>query len=115
MLLNNVKKDTAKKELLLVLNDKINDGKDVSWIWDIDFNNIESFDRIICSGIRAYDIAIAIKYNNFPVEKTIVEHDVKNAVDKLLKTNSKKYIISNYSPLPKTLEILKQYEKGDIK
>lgn len=115
VVLNNIKKDSEKKELLLVLNDKINDGKDVSWIWDIDFSNMNSFDRIICCGIRAYDMAVAVKYKDYPVENIIVEHDIKNAVDKLFETTSKKYIISNYSPLPKTLEILKQYEEGDIK
>ncbi len=113
VILNNIKKDTDSKDLLILINDKINDGKDVSWIWGIDFNNMKSFDRIICSGTRAYDIAITIKCNNYDKNKIIVEHDIDKSIDKLLETDNKKYIISNYSPLTKTKEILEKLEKGD--
>ncbi|MBE6152615.1 MAG: DUF1727 domain-containing protein [Firmicutes bacterium] len=113
VILNNIKKDKDNKELLILINDKINDGKDVSWIWGIDFNNMNSFNRIICSGTRAYDIAITLKCNNYDKNKIIVEHDIDKSINKLLETDSKKYIISNYSPLTKTKEILEQLEKGD--
>ena len=113
VVLNNIKEDNSKKELLLILNDMVNDGRDVSWIWDIDFSDMNSFDRIICSGTRAYDIAITIKYNGYDRKKIIVEHDVKKAIYELLEKNNKKYIISNYSPLPKALQILQELEKGD--
>lgn len=51
------------KNLLLVLNDRIPDGRDVSWIWDIDFEeNIDSLKKIVISGDRAYDMGLRIKY-----------------------------------------------------
>lgn len=111
VVLNNIKTKKEDKELLLIINDKVNDGKDVSWIWDINFRDMNSFDRIICSGIRAYDVAIALKYNGYAVDKIVVNHDIKVAVNNLLETNNKKYIISNYSPLVNTINILK--ELGD--
>lgn len=113
VVLRSIKNDTTKKELLIVLNDKENDGKDVSWIWDIDFSNMKSFDRIICTGTRAYDMAITIKCNDYDKKKIVVEHDIAVAINKLLETDNKKYIISNYSPLIKTKELLEQLEKGD--
>lgn len=113
VILNNIKKDSASKDLLVVINDKINDGKDVSWIWGIDFSKMNSFSRIICSGTRAYDLAITIKCNNYDKNKIIVEHDIGKSIDKLLETDNKKYIISNYSPLTKTKERLEKLEKGD--
>lgn len=113
VVLRNIKNDTSEKELLIVLNDKENDGKDVSWIWDIDLSNMKSFNRIICTGTRAYDMAITIKCNDYDKNKIIVEHDIEKSINKLLETDNKKYIISNYSPLIKTKELLEQLEKGD--
>ena len=61
--------DDDEKELLFVLNDNIADGFDVSWIWDINFDNLNNVSRIITSGTRAYDIAIRIKTSGFNEEK----------------------------------------------
>ena len=113
VVIRSIKNDKSNKDLLIILNDNVNDGRDVSWIWDIDFNNIDGFDRIICSGSRAYDMAITIKCNNYDPKKIIVEHDINKAINELLETNNRKYIISNYSPLIKTKEILEHLEKGD--
>ena len=44
--------------------------------------------------------------------KIVVEHDVNLAIENLLKTNNKKYIISNYSPLPRTKNVLTKLQKG---
>ena len=48
--------------ILLVLNDRIPDGRDVSWIWDVDFENLPHDSKIFISGDRAYDMALRIKY-----------------------------------------------------
>ena len=51
------------RNVLFVLNDRIPDGRDVSWIWDVDFDDyVDKFKNIIVSGDRAYDIALRIKY-----------------------------------------------------
>lgn len=111
VVLRSIKHTAEEKELLIVLNDYVNDGHDVSWIWDIDFNDMNEFKRIICTGTRAYDIAITIKCNGYPQENIIVDHNKETAINKLLKTNNKKYIISNYSPLISVKEILERLEK----
>lgn len=52
-----------KGPLLLVLNDRIPDGRDVSWIWDVDFEMLKKFQHdIYVSGDRKYDLALRLKY-----------------------------------------------------
>ncbi len=104
----NSKKEASKKELLLILNDKVNDGRDVSWIWDIDLSNMGVFDKIVCAGTRAYDMAIPVKCNGFPRERMVVEHDIEKAVRELLKNPGEKFVISNYSALMETKGILEK-------
>ena len=100
--------DETQKELLFVLNDNVADGYDVSWIWDINFDNLNNVSRIITSGKRAYDIAIRIKTSGFPIEKIEAYLDLKQAVNSFYSTNVKKYVIANYTSLqPTRHEILK--------
>ena len=101
--------DDDKKELLFVLNDNIADGFDVSWIWDINFNNLNNVSRIITSGTRAYDIAIRIKTSGFPTEKIEPYLNLEDAVKALYKTNVKKYVIANYTSLQPTRHELKKF------
>lgn len=52
-----------KRHVLFVLNDNIADGKDISWIWDIDFEQmLNSFATIGVAGTRARDLALRLKY-----------------------------------------------------
>ena len=99
--------DDDEKELLFVLNDNIADGFDVSWIWDIDFSNLNNVSRIITSGKRAYDIAIRIKTSGFDANKIEPYLNLHDAVQNLYKTNVKKYIIANYTALQPTRKELK--------
>ena len=94
--------DEDEKELLFVLNDNRADGFDVSWIWDINFNNLTNVKRIITSGTRAYDMAIRIKTSGFDVSQIEAYTNLHEAVDSLYKTNVKKYVIANYTSLQPT-------------
>ena len=99
--------DDEEKELLFVLNDNIADGFDVSWIWDINFDNLNNVSRIITSGTRAYDIAIRIKTSGFDTSKIEPYLNLHDAVQSLYKTNVKKYVIANYTALQPTRKELK--------
>ena len=99
--------DIEEKELLFVLNDNLADGLDVSWIWDINFDNLNNVKRIVTSGTRAYDIAIRIKTSGFDVNKIEPYLNLSEAVENLYKTNTKKYIIANYTALQPTRKELK--------
>ncbi len=106
--------DDSEKELLFVLNDNIADGFDVSWIWDINFDNLNNVSRIITSGTRAYDIAIRIKTSGFPAEKIEPYLNLEDAVKALYKTNVKKYVIANYTSLQPTRHELKKFDEMNI-
>lgn len=100
--------DNDEKELLFVLNDNMADGFDVSWIWDINFDELNNVSRIITSGTRAYDIAIRIKTSGFDESKIEPYLELNKAVHALYNTNVKKYVIANYTSLqPTRNEILK--------
>lgn len=96
------------KSLLLALNDRIPDGRDVSWIWDIDFENlIKNFNSIILSGDRVYDLALRIKYASS--KKFEIEENLEKAIKKALKNTSKDqtlYILPTYSAMLDIRKIL---------
>lgn len=88
------------KNLLFVLNDRIPDGRDVSWIWDVDFETIPKKTKIIVSGDRVYDIALRIKYAGLEAE---VEPNLRKALDG--KRDS--YVLATYSAMLEVRKILK--------
>ncbi len=97
---------------LISLNDLIADGKDVSWIWDVDFEYLKQFKnlkRIIISGRRAEDLALRIKYSGFPLNKTNfkLEKNFNKAIELLLKSNSKNlFILPTYTAMLDIRKIL---------
>lgn len=104
--------DDSEKELLFVLNDNLADGRDVSWIWDINFDNLNNVTRIVTSGQRAYDIAIRIKTAGYDSNKIEPYLNLKDAVKSLYQTDTKKYIIANYTALqPTRTEIFNMQNK----
>lgn len=99
------------KNLLLVLNDRIPDGRDVSWIWDVDFEDYK-FDRITISGDRAYDMGLRLKYTSEPGimnHESRIEPDlrkaIKTALDKTPKSETL-YILPTYSAMLEVRKIL---------
>ncbi len=65
--LRTVLSSKQKGPLLIVLNDRIPDGTDVSWIWDVDFENLKNFkENIFVSGDRVYDMALRLEYAEIP-------------------------------------------------
>ncbi len=101
--------DEEEKELLFVLNDALADGRDVSWIWDINFDNLNKVNRIITSGTRGHDMAIRIKTSGFPIDKIETYLNLDEAIKNLYKNSTKKYVIANYTALqPTRQELMKQ-------
>ncbi|HEY5601192.1 MAG TPA: MurT ligase domain-containing protein [Patescibacteria group bacterium] len=64
--------------LLIAINDKIADGKDVSWLWDVDFEKLKgSFNNLFVSGIRALDMALRLKYANVKNPNLVSENFIQ--------------------------------------
>ena len=69
--------------LVVALNDRIADGRDVSWIWDVDFEpTLERAERIVASGERAAELALRFTYAGFPREQLDVVPDLEAALDR---------------------------------
>jgi lipid II isoglutaminyl synthase (glutamine-hydrolysing) len=96
------------KNLLLVLNDRIPDGRDVSWIWDVDFEDfITQFKNIVVTGDRTYDIGLRLKYAGFKI--FTVEDNLENAINIAIdKTPNDEtlYVLATYSAMLEVRKIL---------
>ena len=71
--------------LLVALNDAIADGRDVSWIWDVDFEPLwesGALERVVVSGDRAAEMALRFKYGGFPADSIDVVPDLAAALDR---------------------------------
>src|SRR3954469_8079026 len=69
-------------DLWLALNDRIADGRDVSWIWDADFELLaDSVRRVVCAGTRAPEVAPRLKYAGWPEESIEVIEPIQASLD----------------------------------
>jgi lipid II isoglutaminyl synthase (glutamine-hydrolysing) len=69
--------------LLIGLNDEIADGRDVSWIWDVDFEPLlGGLERLVATGERAAELALRFKYAGLPEEAIEVVPDLNAALDR---------------------------------
>ena len=103
--------DKEPKELMVVLNDNEPDGRDVSWIWDINFESLKNVKRVVVSGTRPYDMAIRIKYSGFDESNIEVYEKIEDAIESLFKNQGKKYIITNYTAVQETRNKLLEFKK----
>jgi lipid II isoglutaminyl synthase (glutamine-hydrolysing) len=72
-------------DLLAVLNDRTADGKDVSWVWDADFEIVAPVvRRATCAGTRAAELALRLKYAGVPTERLRVVPSLTRALDQSL-------------------------------
>jgi UDP-N-acetylmuramyl tripeptide synthase len=72
-------------DLFGILNDRTADGRDVSWVWDADWEVIAPHvRRLTCSGTRAAELALRLKYAGVPAERLEVVEDVERGLDRAL-------------------------------
>jgi UDP-N-acetylmuramyl tripeptide synthase len=68
---------------VIALNDAIADGRDVSWIWDVDFEPLlAGLERVIATGDRAAELALRCKYAGFPPDRIDVVDDLRGGLDR---------------------------------
>lgn len=93
--------------ILFAINDNFADGRDVSWLWDVDFELLHSKKpHVLVTGLRAYDLALRLKYAG--VEST-VEPDPQTALRTLehnLKAGETGYIVPTYTAMLKLRGLL---------
>lgn len=56
-------------DTMIAINDEYADGRDMSWLWDVDFSSLQADGVSLVSGIRADDMALRLAYDQVPVGK----------------------------------------------
>ena len=68
----------AGEVVVVAINDEYADGRDMSWLWDVDFAALRTNGVAVVTGVRAWDMALRLRYDD--VEVTDVEPDLRKAV-----------------------------------
>jgi lipid II isoglutaminyl synthase (glutamine-hydrolysing) len=77
--------EQGELDVLAVLNDRIADGRDVSWVWDADFELLApAVRRVTCAGSRAAEMALRLKYAGVPEDRLHVVPPLPQALDDAL-------------------------------
>lgn len=112
--------DKRKKDVIIAVNDCESDGRDISWLWDVDFDLLcdENLNSVSIAGMRRYDTALRFKYADIPV--TIVTDNIRQAIEHSRKTDAEVcYVLVNYTVLFSTqttmLEMKRQLKDGGAK
>ncbi|PWH06755.1 DUF1727 domain-containing protein [Brachybacterium endophyticum] len=74
--------DTAPAETMIAINDDYADGRDMSWLWDVDFSALRASGVHVVSGVRAFDMALRLRYDEVIVDG--VETDLGAALGSLI-------------------------------
>lgn len=105
-----VMQDETLKDIVIVINDNAQDGTDVSWLWDVDFDRFRgtNVNSITVSGIRCYDMGLRLKYVDIA---SMCEPNVERAVCERVENGCKNlYVLVNYTALYSTRDTLKRLE-----
>ena len=105
-----VMEDKAKKDIIILINDNDQDGTDVSWLWDVDFDRLreDNINSITVSGIRCQDMRLRLKYVDITSK---LEPDVEKAIRERIQNGcGNLYVLVNYTGLYSTHNVLKKME-----
>jgi lipid II isoglutaminyl synthase (glutamine-hydrolysing) len=95
-------------DLWIALNDRIADGRDVSWVWDADFELLAgAVRRVVCAGTRAPEMALRLKYAGWPAQALKVEAGIEPSLDRALAGSSGRlFALPTYTALLELRKLL---------
>jgi lipid II isoglutaminyl synthase (glutamine-hydrolysing) len=100
----------GKEDLMIAINDNIADGRDVSWLWDVNFEPLHGRRVELVSGTRAADMALRLSYDGINTKET--QPQLPKALRQLTGRPGKKVILATYTAMLQLYKILgKQAEK----
>ncbi len=114
--INTISLDNNTFNLAVLLNDNYADGRDVSWIWDVNFEKLSSLniDKIMISGIRLYDMAVRLKIAGLPEKNFVICKTYEKLVEEIKSCKSDTvYILATYTAMIDLRKFLNS--KGYIK
>jgi UDP-N-acetylmuramyl tripeptide synthase len=101
--------EPGEHDVLAILNDNDADGRDVSWIWDADFEEFAArIHTVTCSGSRAPELALRLKYAGVSPQRISVEERIVDALDQCLEQagSATVYALPTYTAMLELREIL---------
>ncbi|MFZ5823491.1 MAG: MurT ligase domain-containing protein [Bacillota bacterium] len=105
----------ARKNIVIGINDLYADGTDVSWLWDVDFEALASHQAeinfVICTGLRAEDMAVRLKYAGMDAAKLSVQKDLGAALSeglRYIQPGDLLYILPTYTAMLQMREIIQK-------
>jgi len=108
-------REETKMDIMFILNDNIADGRDVSWIWDVDLEILAGkVNNVFCSGIRSWDMALRVSYAGLNEESLSCEPEISKAFDQALHTlppDGTLYVVPTYTAM---LELRKMLAKKGL-
>ena len=89
-------------DTMIAINDEYADGRDMSWLWDVDFSSLRDTGVAMVSGVRAWDMALRLEYDQVPVNS--VNTELEEAVSTFVNANpgTPKHIYCTYTAMLKT-------------
>lgn len=107
--------ENGRLDLFGVLNDRIADGRDVSWIWDIDWEQLApNVGQVTCAGTRAADLALRLKHAGVPSDRLHLADSVEGGLDQAVaRCDRHLYVLPTYTALLELQDMLSS--RGKIK
>ena len=94
----------------IVINDDFADGRDVSWLWDVDFRSLDGrTKRLLCGGARAADMAVRLKYDDIKTDAVVPDLDA--FLLEMLSTGKNSVIFCTYTAMLALRKRLKRQDK----
>ena len=100
--------EPGEHDVLGVLNDNTADGRDISWVWDADFEVLaDRLRRVTCAGTRADELAVRLKYAGVPTDRIVVRDDLEAALDEAAQhADERLYALPTYTAMLELREVL---------
>jgi UDP-N-acetylmuramyl tripeptide synthase len=110
--LRTVLSDTGRPVVLIAINDNIADGRDVSWLWDVDFELLAGrVDHVVVAGLRAEDMALRLRYAGIPDAAVEVEPEYEPALRATLNRAAGRpvFVLPTYTAMLGIREVLRRW------
>lgn len=106
--------DPADTSVMIAINDLYADGRDMSWLWDVDFSSLQAGGVDTVTGIRAYDMALRLHYDDVPTRT--IDPELGSALDVFLSTKyaGTRRIFCTYTAMLKIRRLMRKYTKLEI-
>ena len=105
-----LERDGEGLDVWIALNDRIADGRDVSWVWDADFEILAgAVRRVVCAGTRAPEMALRLKYAGWPPDSIETVPEIGASLDRAVAgANGRLFALPTYTALLELRTLLAQ-------